>query len=171
MDRRFMALRVTATIFKVLAWLVLILGLLGAVSVLVAGLLFRSQPALLGLDISGPLAGISAFVVVLILSILNFLLLYAGGEFTTRPIRFKGKELVINYATSAVGSVRVEIRGEDGKPLPGFNLRSCPQIFGDELEHIVSWKGGSDVSQLEGKPIRLRFVMKDADLYSVRFRP
>jgi H+/Cl- antiporter ClcA len=81
MDRRFMALRVTATIFKVLAWLVLIFGLLGAVGVLVAGLLFRSQPGMLGLDISGPLAGISAFVVVLILSILNFLLLYAGGEF------------------------------------------------------------------------------------------
>ena len=81
MDRRFMALRVAATILKVLAWLMLIMGLLIAVGVLIAGLLFRSQPGILGLEISGPMAGISAFVVVLILSILNFLLLYAGGEF------------------------------------------------------------------------------------------
>ena len=74
MDRRFMALRVAATILKVLAWLMLIMGLLIAVGVLIAGLLFRSQPGILGLEISGPMAGISAFVVVLILSILNFLL-------------------------------------------------------------------------------------------------
>lgn len=81
MDRRFMALRVTATIFKVLAWLILIGGLLIAVGVLIAGLLLQSGSGLLGFEISGPLAGISAFVVVLTLSILNFLLFYAGGEF------------------------------------------------------------------------------------------
>jgi len=33
-----------------------------------------------------------------------------------------------------------------------------------------SWKGGTDVSQPAGKPIRLRFVMKDADLYAVQFK-
>jgi hypothetical protein len=76
-----MALRVTATIFKILAWLMLILGLLVAVGVLIAGLLFQTQPGMLGLEISGPLAGISAFAVMLTLSILNFLLFYAGGEF------------------------------------------------------------------------------------------
>ena len=81
MDRRFMALRVAATIFKVLAWLMLIGGLLVAVGALIAGLLFQSQPGVFGLEISGPFAGISAFVVILTLSILYFLLLYAGGEF------------------------------------------------------------------------------------------
>jgi len=95
---------------------------------------------------------------------------YGGGEFTTRPLKFKGSGLVINYSTSAVGSVRVEIRDEGGKPVPGFELANCPEIFGDELEHVVSWKGGTDVGRLQGKPVRLRFVMKDADLYSIRFR-
>ena len=97
--------------------------------------------------------------------------LYSGGEFTTRPIKFTGKELVINYATSAAGSVRVEIRDKAGKPIPGFTLRDCPEVFGDEIERAVAWKQGSDLSKLAGKPIRVRFVLKDADLYSIRFRP
>ena len=36
-------------------------------------------------------------------------------------------------------------------------------------ELLAAWKNGSDVSKLAGKPIRLRFVMQDADLYSIRF--
>ena len=35
---------------------------------------------------------------------------------------------------------------------------------------IVAWEGSQDVSRLAGKPVRLRFVMKDADLFSFRFR-
>jgi hypothetical protein len=31
-------------------------------------------------------------------------------------------------------------------------------------------QGGSDVSKLAGRPIRLRLVIQDADLYSLRFR-
>ena len=42
--------------------------------------------------------------------------------------------------------------------------------YGDAIEEVVKWNSGSDVSALAGKPIRLRFVMTDADLYSIRFR-
>jgi hypothetical protein len=44
---------------------------------------------------------------------------YKGGELLTRPLRFTGKELEINYATSATGSLRVEVQGAAGKPIPG----------------------------------------------------
>lgn len=94
-----------------------------------------------------------------------------GGEFVTRPFKFSGRELEMNFATSVAGSVRVETRDAKGKPIPGFTLRECPDIFGDDLSRVVKWKGGTDVSKLAGKPVRLRFVMKDADLYSIRFRP
>ena len=94
----------------------------------------------------------------------------AGGEIVSKPIVFSGKELVMNFSTSAAGSLRVEIQDSDGKPVNGFALTDCPEIFGDELERVVAWKGGSDVSKLAGKPVRLRFVIKDADLYSIRFR-
>ncbi len=95
---------------------------------------------------------------------------YEGGEILTRPLVFSGNQLEINYATSAAGGLRVEIQDEKGQPVEGFSLEECPEIIGDEISRIVSWKGGSDVGSLAGKPVRLRFVMKDADLYSLRFR-
>ncbi len=95
---------------------------------------------------------------------------YAGGEFVTRPLVFEGKTLVMNYSTSAVGSVAVEIQTADGKPVPGFAQADAVEIWGDEIERAAAWRGGTDVSSLAGKTIRLRFVMKDADLYSIRFR-
>ncbi|HMC64532.1 MAG TPA: hypothetical protein VKI65_06310 [Gemmataceae bacterium] len=94
----------------------------------------------------------------------------AGGEFVTKALTFQGKELAINYGTSAAGSVRVEIQGADGKSASGFSLADCPGIYGDEIERVVTWKGGKDLSALAGQTVRLRFVMNDADLYSIRFR-
>lgn len=93
-----------------------------------------------------------------------------GGELLTRPFTFKGKDLVINYSTSAAGSVRVEVQDADGKPLPGFALADCNEIYGDEIERTVAWKAGSDISRLSGQPVRLRFVIADADLFAMRFR-
>ena len=94
---------------------------------------------------------------------------YKGGEFTTRPLTFAGRELEINYAASAAGSLRVEMQDAGGKPLPGYALADCPEIYGDQLARAVSWKAGSDVGQFAGQPVRLRFVLKDADLYSIQF--
>ena len=94
-----------------------------------------------------------------------------GGTFTTKPIIFDGRKLVINYATSAAGRLRVELTDPDGKPIPGFEVDNCPIIFGDEVEEVVVWKGNPDLSALAGKPIRLRFELQDADLYALKFRP
>lgn len=95
----------------------------------------------------------------------------AGGEIVTKPLVFEGRELVINYATSAAGSVRVELADEHATPIPGFVIGQCPPIYGDEIEKAVAWAGQPDLSALAGKPVRLRFVLRDADLFSMRFRP
>jgi hypothetical protein len=92
-----------------------------------------------------------------------------GGEFTTRPITFSGKNLALNYATSAIGSVQVELQDEQGNPLPGFALSDMEPLFGDEMDAVVKWKSGNDLSAFIGKIVRLRFLLKDADLYSLRF--
>lgn len=96
---------------------------------------------------------------------------HAGGELTTKPLSFQGKKLIVNFATSAVGSLRVEILDAHGKPLPGFARADSPEIYGDEIERTATWKAGADLSPLTGQSVRLRFVMKDADLYSFRFEP
>ena len=94
----------------------------------------------------------------------------ARGEFSTKPLVFGGKELTLNFATSAAGHVRVELQDAGGRPLPGFTLADSDELFGDTLERAVTWKDKSDVSALAGRPIRIRITMQDADLYSLRFR-
>jgi len=95
---------------------------------------------------------------------------YAGGEMLTRPLTFSGRRLVINCSTSAAGSVRVEIQDLAGRAVAGRALAESIPIIGDEIDRAVAWKGGSDLGALSGRPVRLRFVLKDADLYAIQFR-
>jgi hypothetical protein len=90
----------------------------------------------------------------------------AGGEFTTRVLTFGGDVLRLNYATSAAGSVQVEIQEPNGSPIAGYALEDMPKLFGDELDAKVAWKTKRDSSELIGKPVRLRFVLQDADLFA-----
>ena len=94
---------------------------------------------------------------------------YRGGEFTTKRLCFDGRCLRLNYATSAAGHLQVEIQDADGTPIEGFRLEDMDPLFGDELDGGVTWKGGSDLTPLIGHPVRLRFVLKDADLFALRF--
>jgi len=34
----------------------------------------------------------------------------------------------------------------------------------------VNWKNGGDVGAIAGKPVRLRFELKDADVFAYQFR-
>ena len=94
---------------------------------------------------------------------------YEGGEMVTRPLTFSGSTLSLNFASSAAGGLRVELQTPDGKPIDGFALADCLEVIGDRIEHKVRWKSGATLSKLAGKPVRLRFQLKDADLYSLQF--
>lgn len=94
----------------------------------------------------------------------------SGGELVTKPITFSGKALSLNFATSAAGSLQVELQDENGKPLPGYSLDDCEELFGDTLDRGVNWKTKADLSPLSGRAVRVRFVLRDADLYSFQFR-
>ena len=92
-----------------------------------------------------------------------------GGELLTTPITFNGDGLQINFATSAGGSLRVEIQDVDGNAKPGFAMSDCHLLYGDQIDRVVPWNAGTDVGQLAGQPVRLKFELKDADLYSFQF--
>jgi len=89
---------------------------------------------------------------------------FAGGSITTIPITFAGDSLNVNFATSALGSLRVQICSTDGEPLEGYD---SGVLFGDALERSVEF--AKPLSALAGKPVRLRFTLKDCDLYSFCF--
>ena len=92
------------------------------------------------------------------------------GEMVTRVLEFSGRELFLNYSTSAAGSLRVEIQDQDSRTLPGYSLAECRSLVGDAIEQTVAWAKGSAVASLAGRPVRLRFVMQEADLFALQFR-
>jgi len=95
----------------------------------------------------------------------------SGGEFLTPPLRFQGNQLVLNLDTSAAGEVQVEIQDEQGRPIPGFGLADADIIHStNDINRVVSWKGITDIGQISGRVIRLRVVMREADLYAFQFR-
>jgi hypothetical protein len=96
---------------------------------------------------------------------------YAGGEFTTPPLTFTGTELQVNFSTSAVGYLKAEVQDAEGAPVPGLELGKCPEVFGDEIDRVICWENGERaLDRLQGRPVRLRFVLADCDLYAFRFR-
>lgn len=95
---------------------------------------------------------------------------YAGGELLTKPFRFSGTELELNFESSAAGELRVELQDEAGQRIEGFGAKDCELIFGNDVERVVRWTGGRELASLAGKVVRMRVLMKDADLYSFRFR-
>jgi hypothetical protein len=91
-----------------------------------------------------------------------------AGEFLTPVVRFpdqSARRLRLNVATSAVGSVRVEILNDDGLPVDGWAASDCREIYGDSLAWAVRW--GDKQTLPAQTPIRLRFLMKDADIYAL----
>jgi hypothetical protein len=92
----------------------------------------------------------------------------AGAELLTKPLQFTGKTLELNCC--AGGSVRVEIQDVAGNPLPSFLASDCQPITGDQIACTVTWKSGADLGSLAGKPVRLRFILENADLYALQFR-
>ncbi len=94
---------------------------------------------------------------------------YKGGHAVTRPLVFSGRELSLNFATSAAGGVRVGLEQADGRAIPGFGIEDCVVQIGNELDRRVTWKAGSDLSTLAGKPVRLRLALQDADVFAFQF--
>ncbi len=95
---------------------------------------------------------------------------YTGGELTTKPLIFSGNRLELNVDTSAGGTVLVEIQDETGKAIVGFTVKDADEMNGNYIRKVSTWNGSSDVSSLVGKPVRLRFVMRDTELYAFQFK-
>ncbi len=94
---------------------------------------------------------------------------YHGGEMITKPFTFSGNRLAVNFRTSAAGHMRVEIRNQTNEPIKGFTLQESQVMVGNEINRIVQWNGSSMVKNLAGQVIRLRFELRDADLFALQF--
>jgi len=102
----------------------------------------------------------------------RFIGLAAGrgrGELITAPFTFEGKELKLDVNCGGKGWAKVELLDEHGFHVWEYDLGSAERIYLNRPRAQVGWKKGRNLSQFEGKPIRLRIVLVDARLYGMRF--
>lgn len=75
---------------------------------------------------------------------------------------------------SGRGSIAVEVQDAGGGPIPGYAAAECEGLTHDPaadaadggLDLPVRWRARGDLTELSGRTVRLRFVLRHARLYS-----
>jgi len=94
---------------------------------------------------------------------------HAGGKvktLMTKPFRFSGDQLEMNFKTAGGGFVQVSICDLNGRPFDGYQS-AC--LFGDKIDRVVDFPYSLDLFTKNDIPVRLRFDMAEADVYSFKF--
>ena len=92
------------------------------------------------------------------------------GMLMTRPVTFRGRYLFVN-ADADSGEMLVEVLDRNGEPIPGFARWDCTPVTTDSTLQQVRWFGGADLSRPSGQPVRFRFWLRNAALYSFWVSP
>ncbi len=88
------------------------------------------------------------------------------GHFISRPEQFENPVVSINARTDADGVIEAEIIDGSGKALVGFSRADCISFRGDDVRHRLCWKNSTFAPEQIGVEKRLRFFLRDADIYS-----
>ena len=78
------------------------------------------------------------------------------------PLLREGRDLFVNFSTSAYGHMWFKLTDLDG------NSITSSETFGDSTDRRVRFDG--EVGSFAGKPVVLSVNMFDADLYAIMFR-
>jgi len=98
------------------------------------------------------------------------------SQMVTRSFSFSGRQLHLNVRSHLTDGlrtdcdVRVEILTPNHEPLPGFGFKDADPITTSGYAQVASWNGQSDLSELTGKTVKLRFYFRNAKLYSFQFK-
>jgi hypothetical protein len=84
-----------------------------------------------------------------------------GGQVTTKPLRYKGQRLLLNYVVRTGGTLTIEALNESGEVVG----KSKP-LSGDAIDLAVAWEQNPNFRQ---GVVQLRFTLKNADVFSLRF--
>jgi len=127
MERRFKALRFLSTVYKVLAWIVLVLGVLAGLGILALGVIGGGTLTTLsygyarGVDVlpalmqGGIVVGIVGFLVALLVSGLYFLILYAVSELILLALAIEENTRETAYYLRGEGTLPITM--DTGVPL------------------------------------------------------
>ena len=93
----------------------------------------------------------------------------AGGkerEVITKPLIFEGSVLHLNFETSAAGHIYVDVLDAEGNPISD---KKSFEVYGNNIDRKVWFADDTDFAEFAGKPVRLRFTMQEAKMYSMWF--
>ena len=87
------------------------------------------------------------------------------GILTTKPLQFKNNNLYVN-ADASKGQIRAELVDVSGKVIEPFSLTNCEPIISDSIRHPLQWQGFESMKSLGDREVRLRFYIRNAELYA-----
>lgn len=90
----------------------------------------------------------------------------AAGSLETVPLDPAGSRLMIN-ADAAGGDITAELLSTDGRVLEGYSAKDCRVMREDSTSSYVGWRTRDGIDAQ--KPLRIRFHLKNADLFSYWF--
>ena len=85
-------------------------------------------------------------------------------------MRFAGSHLFVNADASA-GQLRVEVLDLEGRAIEPFSAAGCSPVRTDSTIQPVRWKRPATLEGLAGRPVRFRFHLTKARLYSFWVSP
>jgi hypothetical protein len=94
---------------------------------------------------------------------------YRGARFVTRPVELPEGCLWVNADAGALGSLRVGLRDEEGRAVPGFSMAECVTVEGNGTRLPVRWESARHLGELAGRRLRLAVEMSRCKLYSFAF--
>ena len=88
------------------------------------------------------------------------------GSLRTPLILLEAARLTVNATVE--GEMRLRVLDGTGTPIPGFDRTDGAPVIGDSVAHPVTFAGR--LQTLRGRPVRLEFSLRDAELYGFDLR-
>jgi hypothetical protein len=99
----------------------------------------------------------------------GFISLHAGAAeavVETILLEPEGKKLIVN-ADASDGMLKVEILDANGDVIPGYDKNDCSAFSENCVAHVIEWRNHRSIPSRE--PIKLRFLLQNAELFAYRF--
>ncbi len=90
----------------------------------------------------------------------------AEGWLIARREPLRAPRVIINAKTAQDGYIAAEILDRHNRPLPGFSREKCVPFRGDAVRHVLQWKTAQFSEEQRDGDKKIRFYLKNADLYS-----
>ncbi len=90
------------------------------------------------------------------------------GTVTTKTFLLPGGSLFVN--ADVRGELRAELLDSEGRILAGYSAEDCVPIRIDGIRQMIRWDRAIQLDSLQSWAVRLRFHIRDTDLYAFWFQ-